>query len=317
MQVTDSILDSLASEEEVQKFASLVGDGKHPDGKTKMNQGGSKKLQTYYTKGDGKKKIEDKLKSFEAESDNKLFDKFKETILRLDLNTKKGRKAALNDDQAYLGAFRFYKAMKMAHDAIVNGKLDSRIDRLFKLVEPLNEDERAEKGLLKKKYIKDFKAFLEKSINSFEKSGLTDRKRAMQAMKAARQSKTGKPKDITRPQEGETPEDVVKRVAAAVKGGKATKADLERAREAAKAAGAETSRRTGAEGTVNTKQVVGSRLKQGGIDINSPEGKKLQNRIQKVIRRFLRKNLKRAKKVRMIAEGNELANANIDLFKKL
>jgi|TARA_R100000482_G_scaffold33284_1_gene10865 hypothetical protein len=31
----------------------------------------------------------------------------------------------------------------------------------------------------------------------------------------------------------------------------------------------------------------------------------------------MRKNLKRAKKVRMIAEGNELANANIDLFKKL
>ena len=174
---------------------------------------------------------------------------------------------------------------------------------MFKLVEPLNEDEREGKGLLKKKRVKEFKAFLEKSINSFEKSGLTDRKRAMQAMKAARQSKTGKPKDITRPQEGETPEDVVKRVAAAVKGGKATKADLERAREAAKAARAETSRRTGAEGTVNTKQVVGSRLKQGGIDINSPEGKKLQNRIQKVIRRFLRKNLKRVgKDVNLIAE---------------
>ena len=31
----------------------------------------------------------------------------------------------------------------------------------------------------------------------------------------------------------------------------------------------------------------------------------------------MRRNLKRAKKVRMIAEGNELANANIDLFKKL
>ena len=31
----------------------------------------------------------------------------------------------------------------------------------------------------------------------------------------------------------------------------------------------------------------------------------------------MRKDIKRAKKVRMIAEGNELANANIDLFKKL
>ena len=32
---------------------------------------------------------------------------------------------------------------------------------------------------------------------------------------------------------------------------------------------------------------------------------------------MLRKEIKRAEKVRMIAEGNELANANINLFKKL
>ena len=31
----------------------------------------------------------------------------------------------------------------------------------------------------------------------------------------------------------------------------------------------------------------------------------------------MREGMKRAKKVRMIAEGNELASANIDLFKKL
>lgn len=31
----------------------------------------------------------------------------------------------------------------------------------------------------------------------------------------------------------------------------------------------------------------------------------------------MRDGIKRAKKVRMIAEGNELASANIDLFKKL
>jgi len=31
----------------------------------------------------------------------------------------------------------------------------------------------------------------------------------------------------------------------------------------------------------------------------------------------MRRGLKRAKKVRMIAEGNELAEANINLFKKL
>ena len=31
----------------------------------------------------------------------------------------------------------------------------------------------------------------------------------------------------------------------------------------------------------------------------------------------MREGIKRAKKVRMIAEGNELAQANIDLFKRL
>ena len=31
----------------------------------------------------------------------------------------------------------------------------------------------------------------------------------------------------------------------------------------------------------------------------------------------MREGIKRAKKVRMIAEGNELASANIDLFKRL
>ena len=65
----------------------------------------------------------------------------------------------------------------------------------------------------------------------------------------------------------------------------------------------ETSRRQGKAGVVNTKNVVGTRLKQGGVDIKSPEGRKLQNRIQKVIRRFLRKNLQRiGKDVNLIAE---------------
>ncbi len=60
-------------------------------------------------------------------------------------------------------------------------------------------------------------------------------------------------------------------------------------------------------------------LEQMGYTV---EGGRLINRanepemgISKMAR--MRKEIKRAKKVRMIAEGNELANANIDLFKKL
>jgi hypothetical protein len=53
-------------------------------------------------------------------------------------------------------------------------------------------------------------------------------------------------------------------------------------------------------------------IKNGRLINNAPE---LEMGITKAAR--MRKEMKRAKKVRMIAEGNELANANIDLFKKL
>lgn len=53
-------------------------------------------------------------------------------------------------------------------------------------------------------------------------------------------------------------------------------------------------------------------IKNGRLINNAPE---LEMGITKAAR--MRREMKRAKKVRMIAEGNELANANIDLFKKL
>ena len=46
-------------------------------------------------------------------------------------------------------------------------------------------------------------------------------------------------------------------------------------------------------GKVNLRQSVGPNLKKAGIELNSPEGTKLHNRLQKVIRRFLVKNLMR------------------------
>ncbi len=62
-----------------------------------------------------------------------------------------------------------------------------------------------------------------------------------------------------------------------------------------------------------------STLKEMGFEV---KGGRLINKsnpemtgIQKAAK--IKKAIKRAEKVRMIAEGNELANANIDLFKKL
>lgn len=52
---------------------------------------------------------------------------------------------------------------------------------------------------------------------------------------------------------------------------------------------------------------------EGGRLIN--EAPELVTGIDKAV--MLKRAMKRADKVRMIAEGNELANANIDLFKKI
>lgn len=56
----------------------------------------------------------------------------------------------------------------------------------------------------------------------------------------------------------------------------------------------------------------GLTIKDGRLINDRPDS---ETGIAKLARK--KKELKRAEKVRMIAEGNELANANINLFKKL
>jgi hypothetical protein len=221
----------------------------------------------------GKEEAQDWSKSGEATPEEKLYDLFVRTLKRLDLHTRSGRDAALENEQSYLGAFRFFKAMQLANRSLKRGNLEDDYKKILRKVEPLNEEARygarvgEESG---KGAGKDLKTWLGNMINIFKEDGLADSKRGMAAIKAAKKQKFGKPNP-----------------------GPRTKADIEREREAAKAAGAETSRRAGKSGVVNTKAVVGPRLKQGGIDLDTPEGRKLQKNMQKVIRRFLRKNLKR------------------------
>jgi len=211
--------------------------------------------------------------SHEATTEDKLYDLFVKTIKRLDLHTQAGRKAAMENEQSYLGAFRFFKAMQLANRSLKRGNLKDDYKKIIRKVEPLNEEARygarygEESG---KGAGKDLKTWLGNMINIFKEDGLADSERGMAAIKAAKKQKFGKPDS-----------------------GPRTKADIEREREAAKAAGSETSRRTGKSGVVNTRAVVGPRLKQGGVDLDSPEGRKLQKNIEKAIRRFLRKNLKR------------------------
>ena len=61
----------------------------------------------------------------------------REVLRILDLHTSEGRQAALQTDEAYLGAYRFYKAMKLAYDGIKTDRLEDRTDRIEKILEQL------------------------------------------------------------------------------------------------------------------------------------------------------------------------------------
>ena len=57
-------------------------------------------------------------------------------------------------------------------------------------------------------------------------------------------------------------------------------------------------------GVVNIAQIVGPKLKAAGYDLKSPEGQKVQQRLLKVLRRFLKKDLERlglSNKVKLLA----------------
>ena len=111
-----------------------------------------------------------------------LHNKFKSMLKRLDLETSEGREAAKNTDAAYLGAYKFYKAMKLAYDAIKTDRLDTRSDRIEKLLKPLNEKQ----GENENAAGKDLKTWLGNMINIFDEAGLNDRERGMRTSKAAR-----------------------------------------------------------------------------------------------------------------------------------
>ena len=244
------------------------------------------------------------------DEDNSIFDKFKETLERLDLHTAAGREAAKEDEQAYLGAYRFYKAMKLAFKALEAGKLDQSAAKILKMVEPLNEqeDEGTEPG-------QNFRTWLGFMIKIFDDATLNDSARGMGAIKAARQSKMGATDSSKNTRQvlqalQKDPSPVKMQAAAKTlkdtyQSGKMTKDEFEGAMQQIKAMGAEAGRRGGAAGEINTRQSVGPRLKQGGIDLNSPEGKKLQKNMAKVIRRFINKNLQRIGQtnIKVIAES--------------
>ena len=135
-------------------------------------------------------KPEEKPEEDDKYLENEIFKKFKETLKRLDLHTSEGRAGAQKDDQAYLGAFRFYKAMLAAKKSLEKGTIDPDTIKLLDKVEPLNE----KFGENEHAAGKEFKIWLGNMINIFKESGLTDSERAVKAMRAARGVKEPKEK---------------------------------------------------------------------------------------------------------------------------
>jgi hypothetical protein len=168
----------------------------------------------------------------------------------------------------------------------------------------------------------ELKEFVSGIVQQFKDSGLTDSKKAIKYSKEARGAKD---KDVAAQQGDETPEQALERVKDLVKKGKATKQDLTRAQQNVQAGAAEKGRRTGSAGTINIRQSVGSRLKQGGIQLKKQDGSpnppaaKLQKDMMKVIRRFIRKNLQRMGQednIKLIAENKQFRLLVLSIMKE-
>tara|TARA_E500000318_G_C3486327_1_gene182488 strand:- start:361 stop:825 length:465 start_codon:yes stop_codon:yes gene_type:complete len=57
-------------------------------------------------------------------------------------------------------------------------------------------------------------------------------------------------------------------------------------------------------GVINISQIIGPKLKAAGYDLKSPEGQKVQQKLLKLLRRFLKKDLERlglSSKVKLLA----------------
>jgi len=212
-------------------------------------------------------------------SSDQILDSFKKRIKKLDLDSTEGRYGASEpgNEQAYLGAYMLYKAMKNAleiDDSDVKykqvmtylfgrdwGTADSEGPaRVHGGTQKLKEEEQQDLGLES-----ELETWLRDMIRTFEREGLADSERASKASREARGVKEPKEKDSE-------PADAV-----------------------------------AVAGTINTKQIVAPQLKSAGIDLKSPEGQKFAKNLEKIVRRFLNRHLQRLGKedIKLIAENEE------------
>lgn len=188
-----------------------------------------------------------------------LWKEFRDMLKRLDLDTLAGRTGAKKDDQAFVGATRYYAAMKMARDSLRKG-IKLPVDNIRKRLTPLNEGEREEARRRKQmerdqspevKSDETFGDWIDRMMKTFEDQGLGGR------------STIQRLRQIKRPGQKDT--------------------ETERSIKAQK-------------GVVNISQSVGSRLKAAGVNPRTMRGKAMTNKITQLIAKFLDGSLKRAGK---------------------
>jgi len=265
-----------------------------------------------------------------------VLDSLQARLKELDLDTTEGRYGASEpgNDQAYLGAYMFYKAMKNVLKKLKenpNAPTQALIQAAGKELSgneygtgspyspkrtgAVNEEE-GEVGELEK--------WLGDIIQTFEREGLADAKRAVKASREARgadKCPNGQGKD---PETGEcvnnfSDDDTQEPM---------TVFGAEKCREmpdcmekwkdkVASLLNDPDARTTAAAGTINTKQIVAPQLKSAGIDLNSPEGQKFTKSLEKVVRRFLKRHLQRLGKedIKLIAENEEHMNKLADIVR--
>jgi len=206
-----------------------------------------------------------------------LWKEFRDMLKRLDLDTLAGRTGAKEDDQAFVGAYRYYAPMKMVRNALRRGK-ELPVDNIKKWLTPLNEGEREEARRRRQmerdqspeaKSDETFSDWIDRMMKTFERQSLGGRE--------------------------------AQRRYAKVKGFRSDRDQKD----------AETERSIKVQkGVVNINQSVGSRLKAAGVDPRTMRGKAMTNKITQLIANFLDGSLKRAGK------NKDTKNPDVDIIAK-
>jgi hypothetical protein len=206
-----------------------------------------------------------------------LWKEFRDMLKRLDLDTLAGRTGAKEDDQAFVGAYRYYAAMKMVRNALRRGK-ELPVDNIKKWLTPLNEGEREEARRRRQmerdqspepKSDETFSDWIDRMMKTFERQSLGGREaqRRYAKVKGFRSGRDQKD------------------------------AETERSIKVQK-------------GVVNINQSVGSRLKAAGVNPRTMRGKAMTNKITQLIAKFLDGSLKRAGK------NKDTKNPDVDIIAK-